>query len=90
METEERRVGIYFGKSIRTLYERSCEHVQDEEKFKESSHIKKHWMKYHLKDDSRPPFSFKVLDSFKDCLSRQVAEAIRIHYAKKELLNSKN
>ena len=47
-------------------------------------------MKYHQKDDSRPPFSFKVLDSFKDCLSRQVAEAIRIHYAKDELLNSKN
>ena len=72
------------------MYERSREHVQDAEKFKKGSHIINHWMKYHQEDDSRPPFGFTVLDSFKDCLSRQVAEAIRIHYAKDELLNSKN
>ena len=90
MEPDERRVGIYFGESRRSLYERSCEHVKDAEKFKEGSHIINHWKKYHKEDDSRPPFSFKILDSFKDCLSRQVGEAIRIHYAKDELLDSKN
>ena len=30
------------------------------------------------------------MNSFKDCLSRQVAEAIEIYYSKDELLNSKN
>ena len=37
-----------------------------------------------------PPFTFTILQSFRDCLSRQVAEAIRIHYSKDALLNSKN
>ena len=46
-----------------------------------------HW---HEEKDSRPTFSFRVIESFKDCLPRQVAEAIRIHYATDELLKSKN
>ena len=50
----------------------------------------KHWMQYHGDEDKRPSFKFKVLESFKDCPSRQVAEAIWIHYAGDELLNSKN
>ena len=33
--------------------------------------------------------AFKVTAMFKDCLSRQVAEALRINYSKDELLNSK-
>ena len=37
-----------------------------------------------------PRFTFTVFQSFKDCLSRQVAEAIQIHYIKDEILNSKN
>ena len=36
------------------------------------------------------PFTFTILNSFKDRLSRQVAEAIEILYSKDELLNSKN
>ena len=47
-------------------------------------------MTYHKDDEIRPSFNFSVINSFKDCLSRQVAEAIRIHYATDELLNSKN
>ena len=56
---EEKRVGVYFGESSKLLYERSKEHVNDAE-------------------------------SFKECQSRQVAEAIKIHYTKDEILNSKN
>ena len=37
-----------------------------------------------------PKFTFTILKSFKDYLSRQVAEAIMIHYSGDELLNSKN
>ena len=37
-----------------------------------------------------PKFTFTILSTFKDCLSRQVAEAIKIHYSGDQLLNSKN
>ena len=37
-----------------------------------------------------PSFTFPILNSFKDCLSRQAAEAIEIYYSEDELLNSKN
>ena len=37
-----------------------------------------------------PKFTFTILKSFKDYLSRQVAEALMIHYSGDELLNSKN
>jgi hypothetical protein len=87
---EERRLGIYYGESSRSLYERSKEHVNDAETFKEGSHIVKHWMAYHQEDNTRPEFIFTVLSTFKDCLSRQVAEAIKIHYSVDDLLNSKN
>jgi hypothetical protein len=37
-----------------------------------------------------PKFKFTILTTFKDCLSRQVAGAIKIHYSGDQLLNSKN
>ena len=36
-----------------------------------------------------PTFTCTILKSFKDCLSRQVAEAIKIHYSKNFILKSK-
>ena len=89
-EEEAPRRGIYLGETSRTLYERSKEHVADAVSFKEGSHIIKHWISSHHEDKKRPPFFFKVLQPFKDCLSRQVAEAVAINYSKDELLNSKN
>jgi hypothetical protein len=38
----------------------------------------------------KPEIIFSVIKNFRDCLSRQVAEAIKIHYSRDELLNSKN
>jgi hypothetical protein len=35
-------------------------------------------------------FSFSIMSKFKDCLSRQVAEAITINYTADQILNSKN
>ena len=35
------------------------------------------------------PF-LSVLKTFRDCLSRQVSESIKIHYSRDKLLNSKN
>jgi hypothetical protein len=44
----------------RSLYERSKEHVRDEESFSESSHIIKHWMKHHP-EEGKPEFIFSVI-----------------------------
>ena len=47
-------------------------------------------MTSHADDQDNSEFIFRVLSSYKDYLSRQVAEAIRIHYTGDVLLNSKN
>ena len=87
---QEARKGIYFGESSRSLYERSREHFRDAGDFSGGSHQVKHWMTTHPEDDQCPPFKIKVIGSYKDCLTRQVSEALKIHNSKDELLNSKN
>ena len=47
-------------------------------------------MNVHPDSNSCPQFSFTIKAKFRDCLSRQVAEAISIMYSKDKLLNSKN
>jgi hypothetical protein len=47
-------------------------------------------MTSHSDDQDNSEFIFRVLSSYKDYLSRQVAEAIKIHYNGDVLLNSKN
>ena len=87
---EIRREGVYIGETSRSLYERSKEHVADAKSFREGFHIVKHWLSSHEEDKEQPEFIFKKTSSHKDCLSRQIAEAILIHYSKDSLLNSKN
>ena len=65
--------------------ERSKEHLNDADKFREGSHIIKHWIAEHPEEDQ-----FIVLQSFKDSISRQLAEALKIHCTKDQNLNSKN
>ena len=43
-----------------------------------------------MDETEKPDFMLRKLTSYKDCLSRQVAEAILIHYSEDSLLNSKN
>ena len=83
------REGVYIGESSRSLHERSLEHIKDAMSFSKKSHIVKHWMSFHPEHPTPPPFSFKVTQQFKDCMSRQVAEAIRIQHTKDNILNSK-
>ena len=64
--------------------------MADAQSFKEGSHIVKHWISSHEEEKEQPDFIFRKLTSYKDCLSRQVAEAILIHYSEDSLLNSKN
>ena len=87
---EDSRRGIYLGESSRSLYERAKEHFKDAEDFDQGSHMVKHWMNDHPEKDNCPEFSFRIKAKFKDCLSRQVAEAMSILYSKDKLLNSKN
>ena len=47
-------------------------------------------MNEHPESRECPEFSFSILSRFRDCLSRQVAEAIAILYMEDQILNSKN
>ena len=84
------RKGIYVGESSRSLYERSKEHLKNAEDFSKGSHIVKHWMSEHPDSSKSPVFSFRIIGRYRDCLTRQVAEALRIMYTTDQILNSKN
>ena len=89
-DKKKERAGVYIGESSRSLSERIGEHVDDARAFKEGSHIVKHWMEKHPSLDRFPPFRYKIRKTFKDCLSRQVNEAVAIFMAEETLLNEKN
>ena len=84
------RRGVYYGETSRSLHERAQEHLKDAEGFDAASHMVKHWMVDHPDQKELPLFKFKVVKTFKDCLSRQVAEALRIMTTQDNILNSKN
>ena len=84
------RNGVYYGESSRSLHERIQEHIRDADNFDPGSHMVKHWMTSHAELKQRPTFRFKIIKRFRDCLSRQVAEAIKILTTKDSILNSKN
>ena len=70
--------GVYVGESSRSLYERTKEHMDDAKKDAPESHIRKHWIECHPEMVEMPVFKFKIVKSFRDSLSRQVAEGVRI------------
>ena len=77
----------YFGDSARNLYTRAKEHERKFMKGDENSFMHKHQTECHK--DEKPDWTFKVLKTFKDPLSRQVGEAMLIKNHKGILLNSK-
>ena len=79
---------IYVGETSRSIKERALEHWKDFESRDTDSHILKHWELHHGGQGS-PRFKMTVVRTFRDALSRQVAEAIRI-MLRKNTLNSKN
>ena len=83
------REGIYIGESSRSIHERVVEHVRDAKTFSTKSHIVKHWMTSHPSLPSPPEMEFSVTGRFKDCLSRQISEALKINNSPDILLNSK-
>ena len=50
----------------------------------------KHWADSHGELKEPPQFKFKVVASFKDALTRQVSEAVRIELRGGGVLNSKS
>ena len=61
--------------------------------FDSGSHIFKHWMEEHSSLKNIPPFRFRITRTFSDCLTRQLAEAIRIMLSQEQgtkILNGKN
>ena len=70
--------GVYVGESSRSIYERAKEHQHDRETQAEDSHQIKHWILDHPDMSTPPKFKFKIIQSFMDPLSRQLAEAVRI------------
>ena len=84
----EADVGKYIGESGRTLAERSLEHDKAAASFDKDNFIIKHWVLHHRDLKERPRIQFKVRRSFRDPLSRLVAESVLID--KESNLNSKS
>ena len=47
-------------------------------------------MIHHPSEVEQPPFKFTIISTYRDCLSRQIGEAMKILFTKDKLLNSKN
>ena len=89
-DTQVGRKGVYIGETSRSIHERSKEHQKDASDFSVKSHQVKHWMNTHPEENIQPPFRIRMIKRYRDCLSRQIGEALRIYYSKDQLLNSKN
>ena len=88
--SQKPREGIYVGETSRSLHERALEHERDAKAFSTKSHIVKHWMNFHPVLPNPPETDFTISARFKDCLSRQIGEALKINFSKDILLNSKS
>ena len=70
--------GCYTGESSRSVFERTQEHSDDARKMERDSHQVKHWFLDHPEELDPPKFRIRVIGSYKDAMSREVKEAIRI------------
>ena len=65
-------------------HERALEHMNDARSFSTKSHIIKHWMTTHPDLPSPPTMIFSVKAQYRECLSRQIGEALRINFTRKK------
>ena len=81
---------VYIGESSRNLYTRAKEHTDKYRSNKRNvdSFIKKHQDDKHHGGPAN--FKAKTTGVFRDCLSRQVSEAVHIRRSEKDVLNSKS
>ena len=72
------------------MYERSKEHDKDKMARMVESHQVKHWQLSHPELENPPTFKFKIINSFQDPLTRQLAESVRIDRRGSDILNSRS
>ena len=82
----EDRQAVYIGETVRNLYTRGREHSRNYERRESESFQRRHQQEKH--SGIEPDFKTKVVYSFKDCLSRQVAEEVCIRRWQTTLLNT--
>ena len=80
---------VYIGETSRNLYTRAKEHM---DKYRsvtcQDSFVKQHQAEAHPNEPAA--YTAKVTGEFRDCLSRQVSEAIQIRRTDVPVLNSKS
>ena len=70
------------------MYERGKEHQKDGKDRAEDSHQWKHWAMEHPEVEGDPQFRLKIVSSFGDPMTRQLAESVRIDTRGADILNS--
>ena len=86
---ENDKVNVYEGESGRSARIRGAEHVRDLEKNRETSALYKHAKNDHNGEEVK--FKMEITKKFRDALTRQANEAVRIYSRPgHELLNSKS
>ena len=78
---------LYLGESSRNLYSRCIEHEDRYRTGSDKSFMLKHQSKEHHGEAGQ--YTAKVTASTRDCLTRQVREAVEIRRCKVQVLNSK-
>ena len=85
------KVKVYEGESGRSARIRGKEHLKDLEKEREKSALYKHVKNVHSNENEEVKFRMEITGKFKDALTRQANEAVRIYSRPShELLNSKS
>ena len=84
----DNRKSVYIGESARNLYTRSKEHLRNYRLGNQTSFIAKHQNNEH--SGIEPAFKATVTAKTRDCLSRQVREAVLLRRSNKNVLNSKS
>ena len=79
---------VYIGESARNLYTRSKEHLYRYRSGVNTSFMAKHQTEAHRGEE--PQYKARVIASTRDCLSRQVREAVLIRRSQKHVLNGKS
>ena len=88
---EDNKVAVYHGESSRTLFTRTKEHMTGFTSKKKDNPLFKHQTNFH--PGLQPNYTMKALRFFKDPLTRQINEGVRINNSRSSpdyLMNSKS
>ena len=91
-ENKNTRLHVYIGETCRSAYERGNEHLDDVKQLKPSSHILKHLVDKHEREDfTNVDFRMEVLAFSRTAYERQILEACEIQMNRHHhIMNSKS